>query len=263
MGTLFLVVQGSKVHRVGERLVVKKDNETVFESPIHHVTNVICYGNVQFATQTISLLLTKRVDVAFMSMDGQLQGKLLSFVPNTSGLKRVQLMSAEDAETGLNIAKILVFHKLSAMISLLKKRRNHSLKVDEHIIEKLHRNLISCKEACQLNQLRGIEGISTKIYFSAWDQLLPSGMKFERRTRIPAHNEVNALLNYFYTLLTNEVISIIEANSLSASIGHLHSYKLNRASLALDIIEPFRVAVVDKWLLQLIREKKSLHRILA
>jgi CRISPR-associated protein Cas1 len=56
---------------------------------------------------------------------------------------------------------------------------------------------------------------------------------------------VNALLSYLYAVLAGHCAVAAEAAGLDPSVGLLHSERAGRPALALDLSEPFRVAVVD------------------
>ena len=48
---------------------------------------------------------------------------------------------------------------------------------------------------------------------------------------------VNALLSFVYTLLTNQIVAALESVGLDPYVGYLHTERPGRASLALDLIE--------------------------
>jgi CRISPR-associated protein Cas1 len=78
---------------------------------------------------------------------------------------------------------------------------------------------------------------------------------FERRSQHPAHNAVNALLNLGYTLLANELASRLESAGFDPRIGYYHGVRYGRSSLALDLIEAHRVAVVDRLTLSVLNRR--------
>ena len=80
-----------------------------------------------------------------------------------------------------------------------------------------------------------IEAQAARIY---WRSLM--GLDFKRDHQ---KNDVNALLNYGYTILRATVARSIIASGLHASVGLHHSNKLNSFILADDLVEPFRPLV--------------------
>jgi len=79
--------------------------------------------------------------------------------------------------------------------------------------------------------------------------------RFERRSKHPAHNAVNALLNLGYTLLTGEIAGKLEQAGLDPRVGYYHGVRCGRSSLALDVIEPHRADVIDRLTLSILNRR--------
>ena len=56
---------------------------------------------------------------------------------------------------------------------------------------------------------------------------------------------MNALLSFFYTLLTQDVRAALETVGLDAYVGFLHVDRPGRPGLALDLMEEMRAYLVD------------------
>lgn len=82
-----------------------------------------------------------------------------------------------------------------------------------------------------------------------------SGFPFAGRRMHPPPDPVNALLSLGYTLATNELRGIAEPHGLEPHLGFLHRADYGRPSLALDLVEPFRAALVDRLTLRLVNER--------
>ena len=80
-------------------------------------------------------------------------------------------------------------------------------------------------------------------------------MQFPGRHRHPSTDPVNALLSLGYTLVGSEISSLLEGMSFDPYLGFLHGVKYGRQSLALDLLEEFRQAIVDPLTLKLINKK--------
>ena len=102
-----------------------------------------------------------------------------------------------------------------------------------------------------IDELRGYEGASTARYFQAWSAFLPPEFPFERRSTRPPLNPVNACISFGATLLYHEAVAFLHAHGLDPSLGLLHYTEDGRWSLALDLIEPFRPALVEALALDL------------
>jgi len=106
-------------------------------------------------------------------------------------------------------------------------------------------------------QLMNTEAVITKQYFQVLQQILGSaGWEFSSRSRRPAEDPFNALLNYSYAVLRGQLTQFTTISGLDMYGGFLHTDRSGRESLVLDLIEEFRQVAVDELLLQLILKKK-------
>ena len=64
---------------------------------------------------------------------------------------------------------------------------------------------------------------------------------FATRSRHPAHDEFNAMLNYGYGVLYSMVEKACILAGLDPFVGFLHTDNYNKKSLVFDLIEPFRI----------------------
>ncbi len=109
----------------------------------------------------------------------------------------------------------------------------------------------SLKTSQTIDELRGYEGASTARYFQAWASFLPAEFPFERRSKRPPLNPVNACISFGATLLYTEAVAFIHAHGLDPALGLLHATENGRWSLALDLIEAFRPVFVEALALDL------------
>lgn len=100
------------------------------------------------------------------------------------------------------------------------------------------------------DQLRGYEGEAASIYFGVFNELILQQKKefnFQGRNKRPPKDNVNAMLSFVYTLLTNQITSALEVVGLDPYVGYLHTDRPGRVSLALDLIEELRSVYVDRF----------------
>lgn len=81
---------------------------------------------------------------------------------------------------------------------------------------------------------------------------------FTERNRRPPLDNVNALLSFTYTILTNEVANALCSVGLDPYVGFMHSDRPGRKSLALDMVEELRGVMADRFVITLIN-KKIIH----
>jgi CRISPR-associated protein Cas1 len=87
----------------------------------------------------------------------------------------------------------------------------------------------------------GLEGSAGRAYFGCLGKLVPEEYRFEGRSRQPAHDGCNAMLNYAYGVLYSLVERACICAGLDPFIGFLHTDNYGKKSLVFDLIEPFRI----------------------
>jgi CRISPR-associated protein Cas1 len=71
--------------------------------------------------------------------------------------------------------------------------------------------------------------------------LVPEEYRFCTRSRQPAVDPFNAMLNYAYGVLYSRVERALILAGLDPFVGFLHTDNYNKRSLVFDMIEPFRI----------------------
>jgi CRISPR-associated protein Cas1 len=105
-------------------------------------------------------------------------------------------------------------------------------------------------------ELLGYEGSGAKGYFAALMQFQRSEFEWPGRKKHPAPDPLNALLSLGYTLLMNELSALVQAHGIDPGLGFLHEIDGSRPSLALDLMEPFRAAMVDRFTLHYVNRRR-------
>ena len=93
----------------------------------------------------------------------------------------------------------------------------------------------------ELNGLfRGLEGTASRYYFEALSASLPPEFQFKGRSKRPAFDPFNALLNYLYGILYAYVELALMKAGLDPYTGILHADEYRRPTLVFDQIEIYR-----------------------
>ncbi len=263
MPPLYVTTQGAKLSLRNRRLVVEKDGEEIAAVPAVHVEEVIVLGNVSLTTPALTFLLDQGIDVVFLTVRGRYRGRLVGPTGGNGLLRLRQYERVSDPEWALETARAIVKAKLHNYRTLLRRygrRRDACTALGSAGVEEAAEgltHLIVRADACRsVQSLIGVEGQGTAIYFSVFRYLIRApGWTFEKRTRRPPRDPVNALLSFGYTLLTHRVESAVRAVGLDPYLGVLHQVAYNRPSLALDLVEPFRPVVVDSLVLRCLNNR--------
>jgi CRISPR-associated protein Cas1 len=253
MSTLYLTEQGSKLRKTSRRLVVEKGGTTLLEVPAYDIDGVLIFGAVQLSTQAISFLLDSGIEVSFFSMNGRLKGKLTPVQSKNVFLRLAQYDRYKDDEFKVMIAKSIVEAKLKNQRTLiLRYQRNHPGIDFASELDVIARTLSLLPHKKTISSIMGLEGASTGAYFRCYAKMLSQNFNFEKRTRHPPLDPVNALLSLGYVLISNEIAALVESAGFDPFIGFLHGLRYGRQSLPLDLVEEFRHPVVDGLVLTVI-----------
>jgi len=253
MSTIYLTTQGSTLRKEEHRFTVVKDGKTVLSVPDFKVDRILVYGNVQITTQALRFALHNDIPITFLTMYGRLIGAAL---PSFS--KNIFLRISQFKKLSLDNERVLLAKKvLSAKISnsLVMLRRFARSKSFSIISEYKFRSARSdIESANSVGTLRGIEGGASSVYFMNLREMLASAVLFKGRNYHPAKDPFNSLLNFLYSLLSNEMLGIIHSKGLDPYLGFLHSVEYGRFSLVFDLIEPFRSCIADAVAVKLFRK---------
>ncbi|MEG0310778.1 MAG: CRISPR-associated endonuclease Cas1, partial [Eubacterium sp.] len=217
------------------------------------VEAIVIYGNSQLTTQASRVLMERGIDIYYLTQKGRLCGKTTGYFNRNIFLKMAQYETYQQHR--LEFATAFVRGKLCNQLSVIK-RSKWGEKNERAAFETLIKETLNAVTlAKSVNVLYGLEGNTAKMYF----RLMNQGIKdFDsvKRTKRPAHDPVNALLNLGYTLLNNDILTLLETAGFETSLGFLHNLQYGRASLACDIIEEFRAPVIDRLVVSLFNNKR-------
>jgi CRISPR-associated protein Cas1 len=244
---IYLTEQGTILNKEGEQLILKKDGNKIATFLTKDLDQIVLMGNINLTTQTIHFLLNNKIDTVYTSLNGKYYGRLVSELGKNIIMRKMQFQALFDDIYKFNISKDIVSTKVFNCRQLLRKfNYYHKLKEVSLIFNKLTFMLEKIEKTANMSELLGIEGTSANTYFEAFDFLIKNPFfKFEKRSRRPPKNEVNAMLSFGYTLYANEVRTAVNIVGLDPYFGAYHAEEYGRPSLVLDVMEEFRPIVVD------------------
>jgi CRISP-associated protein Cas1 len=255
MSQLYLSLPGSKLRIRGGRYMVTLREETLLDVPSEDITEVILLGGTQITTQAMRNLLTHRARIHLLTQEERHIG---TFEPSENGKTdtlRAQVRQTDKLEFRLATAKTIIAAKLeNARIVLQRHARDdpkNMLVKEATEFQRLAKD--SALEASTENEARGFEGIGAQAYFAALEEIIPAQWYFRTRQRRPPPDPINAMLSFGYTLLLTRVISAIHSAGLHPGIGCLHVSHGARPALALDLMEEYRAALVDRFVLNIVQ----------
>jgi len=252
MSTVYITEPGAVVRQSSQHLVVTKDNQRLNTIPLIKLERLVIFGHVQLTTEAMHALLKEGIDVAFLTGNGKLRGRLVATESKNVFLRLAQYERHLDDAFQLELARAFVAGKIrNGRALILRYLRNHPENDFAQPLKLIEQTLDSVAAMATTNSLMGAEGLATAAYFRAFGQMFRRELAFETRTRRPPKDPVNAVLSLGYTLLTNEILALLIAQGFDPYIGFLHGVVYGRPSLALDLVEEFRHPLVDRLTLNL------------
>ncbi len=250
MSVLYIKEQGSYIQKRGERLAVTKGNLTLLETPAEQVENLAVFGNVQITTQALQMLLSYGVSVNFFSFSGKYIGQAAADTSKNIFLRFAQYELYHQTTRRLEIAKQIVRNKIKNQIYLIRQHRwENSFYNWKQDVNQMERLLEALPEKETPNEVLGIEGMCSNLYFSVFGNMFHCDFHFDGRNRRPPKDPINVLISLGYTFLTKEVSAALDAESFEMYLGFLHGIRYGRKSLSLDMVEEFRQPVVDRFVI--------------
>ena len=259
---MYVQARGAKVAKKGEVLEVSIDDEKVASARLADVSQLVLQGGVYVTGPALHELMARNVPVTWLSHGGWFLGHTVGVGHKNVELRSAQYRASFDERHCLRIARDLVAAKIRNQRTLLRRNWKRG-ELPERLLAEFRHDIDAAERARDLAQLLGAEGNAAARYFRHFREMLslPDGaaeasgdwpFDFERRTRRPPTDPVNALLSYAYSLLARSVAVTLTAVGFDAYRGFYHQSRYGRPALALDVMEPFRPLIADSAVLMAI-----------
>lgn len=280
MPTACVVSPDCRVQLESERLIIQQtyakdaslETALLREIPLRDVERVLLVESCSITSPALAELMKRQIPVGVLAKNGTFLGAFTPTSPAHGAARLLHYRRSLEPEFNLQIASRIVSAKLYNQRRVLQRisaGRDTNTSEDPETTESSNQEpnaavstaqtavtwmanfFSSIRNATTLEEIRGYEGAATARYFQAWAQLLPPQFPFERRSTRPPLNPVNACVSFGATLLYHEMVSACHARGLDPAIGSFHTTEDGRWSLALDLMEPFRPALVEALTLDL------------
>ena len=182
----------------------------------------------------------RNISLCFMTPQGKFLARVTGKTRGNVLLREQQYVSCLDSAVSLEIAKNCILGKVYNTRWVLERCvRDHEMQVDAEKIKMASGKLkhaLELIQACESKELlRGFEGEAASVYFGVFDEMILQQKKdfvFHRRSKRPPMDNMNAMLSFVYTLLTNTITSALECVGLDPYLDYLQTERPGRVSLA-------------------------------
>ena len=263
LNTLYVTSENSYLSLDGENVVVSEDQKEIGRLPLHNLEGIVSFGYRGTSPALMGACAERNIALCYLTPQGKFLARVSGRIKGNVILREQQFASKNNEKISLDIAKNCIIGKVhNARWVLERAIRDHALQIDAEKVKTasgfLKNSLEQIQKCESKEQLRGFEGEAASVYFSVFDQLILQQKKdfsFHGRNKRPPLDNVNALLSFVYTLLTNSITSALECVGLDPYVGYLHTERPGRASLSLDLIEELRAILADRFVLNLINKR--------
>ena len=247
---------------ISDGILRQKDYSIAFETdsedadiPLESIDVINIYSDVVFDSGFLKKALQNGIEINVFEKSGSFIG---TFTPFTSlkspRLTTEQLKAYYDEEHRLEIAREIVLgeiHNLRLNIRYYNKQNPSAY--FEKTIEKTYEIVSDIKADADYEALLLMEAKVRGLYYSCFDMFIENeAFIFEKRSRKPPKNEINAMISFGNMVLYNLVATEINKSSLDIRIGYLHATNNRKTSLNLDIAEMFKPLIVDRVIFTLV-----------
>ena len=245
---LVINTYGAYLHREGTLFLVKIDGKTSTVAA-RKVQSILIATGASFSSDAIQLAVESNIDVLFVDKFGDPYGRVWHGRPgSTTAIRRRQLEIAATDE-GLALAKTWGLRKLDNQIDLLTRLRERRTRLSTTLTQSID-SLKALRPgiaavAGPLSDVRstllGLEGNAGRLYWETLSHVIPEPFTFSGRSRNPAKDEFNCLLNYAYGVLYGTVERACLLAGLDPYVGFVHTDHYAKPSLVFDLIENYRI----------------------
>jgi len=263
LNTLYISSPEKYLALDGETVLIKADGERDVHVPLHNLQAIVSFGYRGASPALMKACAERHIGLTFLSFSGKFLSRIVGESYGNVLLRKKQYAVSQNENESLKISKNCIIGKVYNSRWVLERTlRDHELRVDAIRIKSasvtLKQSMILLEESTNLDQLRGYEGETASKYFSVFDEMIlnqKEAFYFCGRNRRPPLDNVNALLSFCYTLLTQMTVGALEAVGLDPYVGFMHQDRSGRVSLALDMIEELRSVMVDRFVISLINKR--------
>lgn len=273
-GELFVNTPGAFIGKRGGRVIVRLKQAIIAEIPVIRLKKIVVAGQgVCLSSDVVRLCAEENATISFI--DGLGRTYSTAGPPEGAAVELVLLqLRHRDSEKGRHLACMFALGKMKNQLALLKsymKYKGHGQGAYGREFADCRREMESLiQHAKDLSSpasdakmdfrqiLMGYEGRFAAHYWRLVKLLLPAEADFPGRVGHGAKDLVNALLNYGYGILYNQVFQAIHQIGLNAAAGFLHACQESKASLVYDLVEEFRTTVVDRAVFSLLNRRRNL-----
>ena len=223
-----IIMKSEKLHFKDNQLIIDKDESSI-KVPLEDISYILIEDSSTILTTRLLAELGKNA-ISLIVCDEKFEPTSIMY-PYNYHFKQLDVFSHQleiDDSIKNEFWNQIVKRKIENSIRVLEMTSK-----EEFPISKLTEYINEITDGDSKNR----EGLAAKMYFRSL---------FESDFIRFYDDNVNAALNYGYTIIASAIIRNLAVYGLNTYLGIHHSSKINNFNLAYDFLEPYR-SVVDKF----------------
>ncbi len=227
MGWRVVIVDSPcKISVSGNYLILRADEIRKIHLPEVYYLMIACSA-VNITGIALCELARQKIKVVFCDEKRNPYGELTCYYGCFNCAKKLRMQIEWDKETVSSVNTAIIAGKILNQAKLLRKYgfEERAEVLEEYVSE------------IELNDASNREGHAAKVYFNTL-----FGKNFSRSIS----NNINAALNYGYSIVLSEINRAVVACGRLTQLGINHKNEFNEFNFSCDLIEPWRV-VVDEY----------------
>lgn len=223
-----IIKKSEKLHFKDKQLIIDKDNQST-KIPLEDINYILIEDSSTIITTRLLAELGKNA-ISLIVCDERFEPTSIMY-PYNYHFKQLDVFTHQleiDDSIKNEFWNQIVKRKIENSIRVLEMTSK-----EEFPISKLNEYINEVIDGDSKNR----EGLAAKIYFRSI-----FGSDFIRFY----DDNINAALNYGYTILASAIIRNLAVYGLNTYLGIHHNSKINNFNLAYDFLEPYR-SVIDKF----------------
>lgn len=223
-----IIKKSEKLHFKDKQLIIDKDNQST-KIPLEDINYILIEDSSTIITTRLLAELGKNA-ISLIVCDERFEPTSIMY-PYNYHFKQLDVFTHQleiDDSIKNEFWNQIVKRKIENSIRVLEMTSK-----EEFPISKLNEYINEVINGDSKNR----EGLAAKIYFRSI-----FGSDFIRFY----DDNINAALNYGYTILASAIIRNLAVYGLNTYLGIHHNSKINNFNLAYDFLEPYR-SVIDKF----------------
>jgi CRISP-associated protein Cas1 len=227
------------------------DKEILADIPVEQINSIMVYGSkINIPGRLIKLCNEYQIPFHLLTDYHKHNGSIYFSIHNNIINRLNQFQALVNEKWRVFLSKQILIQKLKTqLIPIQTWSSNPDFQV---YFNKLLKKI---EKGEKLSSLMGYEGNAASLYWQLFGKQLNEEINWIGRVKNPCLDPINSLLSLGYALLATQCQTSLTLNGLDPYLGILHKTNEDRPALVYDLMEIYRVLIVDLWVLELFNQK--------